>query len=95
MLLTLTKQWKVTFDQIPSLLTAQALPGCNAARRYYGIAKETVVKQLKKGLQVLPFGDTEIDSTDTLQECSESISSSTTNMTGCQIKTQQVQTGKA
>ena len=39
--------------------------------------------------------DTEFDSTDTLQECSESISSSTTNMTGCRIKTWQVQTGKA
>ena len=86
-------------DLIPSLLAAHALSGCNATARYYDIAKGTVVKQLKKGLQLLQLGDTESDSADTLQECSEFISSCygspTTNMTDCRIKTWRVKTGKA
>ena len=84
---------------IPSLLAAHALSGCNTTARYCGIVKETVVKQLKKGLQLLQLGYTESDSTDTLQECSEVISSCydspTANMNDCRIKTWQVKAYKA
>ena len=38
-------------DVIPCLLSAHALSGCDTTARYYGIAKGTVVKQFKKGLQ--------------------------------------------
>ena len=62
-------------DLIPSLLASCALSECDTTARYYDIAKGIVVKQLKKGLQLLQLGDTESDSTDTLQECSEFISS--------------------
>ena len=66
MLLTLTKQWKVT-DLIPSILKAQAPSGCDRTARYYGVVKGTVIKHLKKGLQLLQLGDTESDSKDTLE----------------------------
>ena len=83
---------------IPSLLAAHALSGCNTTARYYGIAKGTVVKQLKKSLQLLQLGCTGSESKDTLQECAEFISSCydspTTNMTDCQIKTWQVKIAK-
>ena len=88
-----------SIDFIPSLLAACALSGGDTTARYYDIAKGTVVKQLKKDLQLLQLGDPESDSTYTLQECSEFISSCygspTTNMTDCFIKTWQVKTGIA
>ena len=54
-------------DFIPSILKAQAPSGCDRTARYYGVVKGTVVKHLKKGLQLLQLGDTESDSKDTLE----------------------------
>ena len=49
----INKTVESNIDLISSLLAAHALSGCNETARYYGIAKGTVVKQLKKGFQLL------------------------------------------
>ena len=43
-------------DLIPSLLAAHALSGHDTTARYYGIAKGTVVKQLKKACNYCSLG---------------------------------------
>ena len=43
-------------DLIPNLLAAHALSGCDTTARYYDVAKETVVKQLKKACKYYSFG---------------------------------------
>ena len=43
-------------DLILSLLAAHALSGCDTTGRYYGIAKGTVVKQLKKACNFCNLG---------------------------------------
>ena len=63
----INKTVESNIDLIASLLAAHALSGCDTTARYYGIAKGTAVKQLKKGTQLLQLGDIESDLTDTLQ----------------------------
>ena len=42
----ISKTVESNIDLIASLLAAHALSGCDATARYYGIAKETVVKHI-------------------------------------------------
>lgn len=63
----INKTVESNIDLIPSILKAQAPSGCNRTARYYGAVKGTVVKHLKKGLQLLQLGDTESDSKDILE----------------------------
>ena len=49
----INKTVESNIDLIPSFLAAHALSGFDTTARYHGIAKGTVVKQLKKGLGAL------------------------------------------
>ena len=77
-------------DFIPNILAAHGLSGCNVTARYYGIAKETIVNQLKGGFELQNSDNIGIDAPTVLLKSSELIGwcydFKANNLCNCRIK---------
>lgn len=77
-------------DFIPNILAAHGLSGCNVTARYYSIAKETIVNQLKGGFELQNSYNIGIDAPTVLLKSSELIGScydfKANNLCNCRIK---------